>query len=239
MASSARVARFSIAVSFREKKQGKDTSPFPIRLLPYWPAGAGNRSSQGGLRFVNDGRKRGLVVDGDIGEHPTVELDARLLETGDQLAVGDAFGAGLGIDTGDPQGTEGALLDATVAERVLTGLGDGLDRNAVDAAAGAVVALGQVENLLVTTVCGDTTLYSCHVILPLSDAQHTVDKRLVGRIHDAGATQIALTLLGHLGENVAAHGMLVLVARGGFLEPLGGSTVYFGFWHWNNSRLQG
>ena len=56
------------------------------------------------------------------------------------------------IDALNPQRTEIALPDLTVAISVLSGLFNGLLGNANSALATAVVTLGSLQNLLVTSV---------------------------------------------------------------------------------------
>ncbi len=65
------------------------------------------------------------VVDGDIGEHFTIEFDARALESTHELAVGNLRLAASGVDAHDPQRAEIALLepaaDVTVTQRLFNG----------------------------------------------------------------------------------------------------------------------
>src|SRR5690606_10161368 len=110
-----------------------------------------------------------LVVHGQVSQYATVDTNAGLFQTGDQPAVADVVDTCLGVDTGDPQATEYALLLLAVTIGVLPRLGDCLLGDAQYAATETVVALGLLENLLVTAACGDATFYSCHCIAPLPD----------------------------------------------------------------------
>ena len=70
--------------------------------------------------------------------------------------------SGSRIDAGDPQRTEVALLLLTTDVRVLTSLDDGLVGDAEDLAAGVVIALGELQDFLVTAARRYTTFDSCH-----------------------------------------------------------------------------
>src|SRR5690606_2100386 len=87
------------------------------------------------------------------------------VQAGDQLAVRQAVNARFGVDARDPQRTHVALVRLAIAIRVLAGLDDGLLRDAEDLAAGVVVALGLLEDLLVTGAGDDASLNACHVSL--------------------------------------------------------------------------
>jgi hypothetical protein len=74
------------------------------------------------------------VVDREVREELAVDLDAREAEPGDQAAVGQLVRARRGVDAGDPQRPEIALLGAPVTIGVLAGLDDRLLGGAVDLA---------------------------------------------------------------------------------------------------------
>jgi hypothetical protein len=63
----------------------------------------------------------------------------------------------------DPQRAELALALTTVAVGVLAGLDDGLLGDAIDLAAGTVIALGLFQDLLVACACGNAAFDSWHV----------------------------------------------------------------------------
>ena len=72
------------------------------------------------LRGALDDRREGFrVVHRQVGEYFPVEGDAALAEAVHQTAVGGAMLAGTGVDAGDPEAAEGALLVAAVAVGVL------------------------------------------------------------------------------------------------------------------------
>src|SRR5690606_7432041 len=75
-------------------------------------------SSSFGLVVLGDDHESlegGDVVDGELGEHLAVNLDAGVLQAVHEAVVGHALGAGRGVDALDPQAAEVALLGATVA----------------------------------------------------------------------------------------------------------------------------
>ena len=83
----------------------------------------------------------------EIGEHLAVDLDARLVQAGDEPAIGQAEGAGRRIDPLDPQGAEIALALAAVAIGILAGLLDRLHGGAKHVLAPAIIALGLLDDL--------------------------------------------------------------------------------------------
>src|SRR5436305_14056953 len=68
------------------------------------------RCCAGGLRLLGQLGKACRILQGDIGEHLAVELDACSLQSVDEVAVGQAVQAGGGADADDPDGAELALL---------------------------------------------------------------------------------------------------------------------------------
>ena len=66
-------------------------------------------------------------------------------------------------------------------------------------------------------------------MVDLHVTQHALNQRLVGRGQRIGAAQLALTLGGHLGQDMALVSMLALVTGTGLLEALGSATIYFCF----------
>jgi hypothetical protein len=98
--------------------------------------------TQGSFCLCNYRAKGGFVVYCQVSEDAAVQLDTGFVEAIDQTAVAQPFNARLGVDTGNPQATESALFNATVAVSVLTGFSDGLYRYSEDAAARSVVTFG-------------------------------------------------------------------------------------------------
>src|SRR5690242_11811242 len=89
-------------------------NPIPRKMICVSPADLDAGFGQTGYL-----RKPFGVGYGDIGQHLAVDLDIGLLETEDELAVRQPVQARRGIDAGDPQAAEVALLDATVTEGVI------------------------------------------------------------------------------------------------------------------------
>jgi Flp pilus assembly pilin Flp len=69
---------------------------------------------------------------------------------------------GSGVDTGDPQAAEDALLVAAIAVSVLAGAHDCLLGNAVYLAAATTVAFSLNKNFLMTGTSCNPTFYSRH-----------------------------------------------------------------------------
>src|SRR5690606_20859891 len=126
---------------------------------------------QGALCLFGQRRKTLRVVDGDVRQHLAIQGDAGLHQAVDEAAVAHAVDAGRGVDARDPQGAELALLLLATDVGVLQRLRDRLLGDAEDLAAGVVVALGLVEDLLVTTARLHATLDSCHCSALLRDTE--------------------------------------------------------------------
>ena len=118
------------------------------------------------LGRLTETTERGEIGDGEIGQDLAIDLDAGSVETGDEPAVADVVQTARGVDALNPEATELALLGATVAERVLTGLHHLLVGGADGTALVAVVTLGALENLTAALLGVDCTLDSCHDWLP-------------------------------------------------------------------------
>jgi len=61
------------------------------------------------------------IVDGEIGEHLTIQLDSGFFEAIHEPAVGEAIRSGGRVDSGDPERTEVTLSDTSIAVSVLEG----------------------------------------------------------------------------------------------------------------------
>src|SRR3954471_23569914 len=109
---------------------------------------------------LREGRR---LLAGEVGQDLAVDLDAGLLDAVHELRIGEAVLAHAGIDALDPQTAEIALLGAAVAIRILQAFFDLLDRDPVIGAGAADIALGHVDDFLVTGVRGDAALSASHV----------------------------------------------------------------------------
>src|SRR5688572_8709078 len=123
------------------------------------------------LRLLCQRRKTRRVVHGDVRQHLAVEGDAGLQQAVHETAVAHAVDAGSRIDAGDPQRTEIALLLLATDVGVLQGLRDRLLGDAEDLATGVVVALGLLQDFLVSTAGRHTTFDSCHLSALLRDTE--------------------------------------------------------------------
>lgn len=67
------------------------------------------------LDFVYDCLESLGVVEGEVGQHLAVDLDASLVDEAHELGVAQVVHTGCGVDALDPQGAEVALLVLAVA----------------------------------------------------------------------------------------------------------------------------
>ena len=94
--------------------------------------------------FAQRGEGRG-VVDGELGEHLAVDLDASLLQAVHQLGVAQVVHPGAGVDAGDPQAAEVALLELAADVGVSEGAANLLTGGAILLGFCAKIALGELE----------------------------------------------------------------------------------------------
>src|SRR5882724_3401515 len=144
------------------------------RILVISPvAGAsGGRSGSGGAQVSREGLASHLdqggegrgVGDGQLSEHPPVDLDTGDLEALDEPVVGHALGAGRGIDPLDPQPPERALAVLAVA----VGVGHGVERLllglAVQPGPLAPVTARPLQDDPALLVGVDCPLHACHLV---------------------------------------------------------------------------
>lgn len=97
--------------------------PFRFPALTVSRCSSGLRQS--GLRLCDDRREGFALVHRDVGRDLPVQFDACQLAPVHELRIGQTLGADTGVDTLDPQTTEGPLLNLAVAIRILTSLFDG------------------------------------------------------------------------------------------------------------------
>ena len=131
------------------------TVPDPIQIGP-------ESARKSGLCLVCELIKSRHGVNRNVRQHLTVNFDASQVQAVDELAVGQFVHACCGIDTLNPQRAELALALATVAIGILTRLYYRLLGNSIDLAAGAIIALGLVQHLLVTLVRLNSTFNARH-----------------------------------------------------------------------------
>ena len=142
------------------------------------------------LQHFHEGRH---IVNGQFAERLAVEGDLLLRECLDELRVTNAIGAECGVEAGDPQTAELALLATTVREGIYTGTNDCFvcfyERRGTHAA----VPLGKLQDLLVTTVPNNTT-FNAHGLESRDEGGEATKVTATG--HDgAWETLLALALL--------------------------------------------
>lgn len=103
------------------------------------------------------------VLIGHLREDLAVELDAGELEAVHELRVGDLVHAGGGVDAGDPQAADLALLVATVAVLILERVLHLLLGVLVAARRLTVIALGAVEDCAALLLGAHCALDTCHI----------------------------------------------------------------------------
>ncbi|BBG29853.1 pyruvate-formatelyase-activating enzyme [Zymobacter palmae] len=108
-------------------------------------------------------------MNSQIRQNLTVDFDVGFFQASNETAVGQTVDTSSSIDTRDPQSAELAFTLAAVTVRILTSFDDCLFGYAEYARARTVVTFGQLEDLLVTTVCSHTTFDARHSLLLTSD----------------------------------------------------------------------
>src|SRR5690554_7263094 len=156
------------------------------------------KRSQRWFGLFNPSRKRVVLVPGPVRQNLTIDFYIRLLQASDQTAVRQTVCTGASVDTGNPQSAESALTVATVTVGILTSLDNRLLGNAEYTTTSAVITLGLLENLLVTTTCYHATLYTSHtlILLPLLSKERfaRLDQHAVMRLIDA-TSDLAMSLV--------------------------------------------
>src|SRR6056300_1246904 len=113
--------------------------------------------------FLNNSAKRCLLMNSQISQYFTVDLNVSLFQTSDQTAVREAVNAACCVDTRNPQSTELTLTLTTVAVSVLTCFDDSLFGNSEYTATSAVVTFSLFQYFLVTCTSLYTTFYARHI----------------------------------------------------------------------------
>src|SRR4051812_2821480 len=119
--------------------------PSPQSVLPIPPS---SRSAQRRPRLVHERGKRGRITDGQFREDLPIDLDAGLLEPVHEDAVAHVVLMRRGVDAGDPEATEVALLVAAIAVCVPPAALDSLLRRSPQLAARAKCAARGFHDLL-------------------------------------------------------------------------------------------
>src|SRR3954454_7573730 len=145
------------------------------------------------LGHLDQRDERGQVVDGQVGQDLAVDLDTREAQALDEAVVGEAVGAGAGVDPLDPQLAELALLLAAGVVAVDQRVGDLLLGLAVEPRALTPVTGGALEDYPALLLGVDRPLDACHVVLLLvegSDAGAQRPSSFLARGTSALATSV-------------------------------------------------
>src|SRR5919202_1528889 len=131
-----------------------------------WPGSgglpAGRRGGDGRTGGLHQRGEGGRLVDGQLGQHAAVELDAGELEALHEPVVGHVVLAGRGVDAGGPQLAEVTLADLAVAVLVGGRVEDLLLGLAVQPGPLAAVAAGRLEGRPALLLGVDRPLHACH-----------------------------------------------------------------------------
>src|SRR5690606_404867 len=214
-------------------KTHKGSLSRPLLQIRYAREGLG----QGGLRLLDQSLEALRLAHCDVGQNLAVQFDAGLVQTVDELAIGEAQFAAASVDALDPQGAEVALLGLAVAVGVLTGLFDGLTCNADGALAAAVIAFCLFKNALVAGAARHASFHSCHdrsPSLPLCQpvGRPFLDGARAGVRNDGGAAVLTDLLGRALDHAVTLADLAVLDLAGrGELEAFFDAAFCFQLGH--------
>src|SRR5580704_199188 len=195
--------------------------------------------------LLDDGVKRGGLLDCKIGQYFPIDQNSGLAYAVDEATVGKAKRAHRCIETLNPESTECAFSPLAVAISVLVGLLDRLLGNANGILAPPVKSLRGLEDLLMFCVARDPALHARHGESPSADCVQTqvrfrsavrqeglFDGLSVGLEQHARATQLPNLLVGTFDHPVALPGVLVEhLAAAGHFESLLGPGFCFDFGH--------
>ena len=185
------------------------------------------RGRSGVLGDLNERLEAGGILNGDLADHLAVERHAGLDETGHELRVADALGAGSRVDAGDPELTEVALLELAVLGRKAHRAVDGLGSRTEKFGTRSIKALRQFK-AAAAAFAGSGCISNTHCILPPSVLKHTLHRFGDALIGHRDTAQITLARPGFVAVEVSlaalrAHNL----TRGRRFHALGGAL--FGF----------
>src|SRR5665213_2192753 len=201
---------------------------------PTAPAPKPSGCSETDLGALGDDAEGISVIHRQIRQQLAIDLQTRLVQSGDQTAVRQAVNARRGIDARDPERAKVALLGAPVAIRILAGLDDRLLGGAINFAPRVVITLGFAEDLLMTASGRHATFDSCHDGFPLFVIRQQLFQATdVALTHQTAAARTQMTLaLGILVAKVMAAGSRVpLEAIRSLAKTLRGGPVGFQLGH--------
>src|SRR5256885_1055139 len=126
----------------------------------------------GRLGLLGQRGKRRRARDGELREALSIERDAGVLQSVDELAVRQPVLARRGVDAHDPQTSKVALLAAAADERVLERRIDRFFRGAIELALVGVIAFRQTKKLLALRAADCSSFYTRHRLLPNPTTSH-------------------------------------------------------------------
>src|SRR5438309_4546367 len=158
--------------------------------------------SEGVFRNLHQPSKGTAVAHGQVSQHLAVDLYSGLAEAVHQLAVGQPGLPRGGVDASDPELPHLTLAAATVAICICEGVKDGLVGRAEEQLLGEPEAFRAVEDRLVTAMCRNAALDSCHAL----NAQSSADGLAVAVMDLLRLVIVALALLRLVLQKVALPG---------------------------------
>ena len=117
---------------------------------------------EGSLCLLYESCECSLILDSDLREHLSVEVDACSLEAAHELRVVDAVCLCLSIDTSDPELSELSLLLLSADVSVVTALHYGLLSHLEVLGLCAPVTLRCLKYLISSLARHHSAFYSCH-----------------------------------------------------------------------------
>ena len=135
------------------------------RRLPLQRGGCGSTPRDLGSDRLDQGGEGLGVLKRDGSEDLPIELDAGNLQGVDETAVGDAIGAGRGIDADDPEAADLTLLVAPVAVSVLERLEERVLSNPEDCAATTTETRGLLQHFVTTTAGSASVTVTPEIVL--------------------------------------------------------------------------
>ena len=112
------------------------------------------------LHGVNNCFESFRLIDGEVSENFTVEVDAFFLHASDELRIRNAEFARSVVDAGNPEGTKVAFFVAAVAVSVAKGFDDALFGEAVATSAVVLHTFGGSQGFLVFSMGRNATFDS-------------------------------------------------------------------------------
>ena len=143
------------------------------------------------------GRKCLRIAHGEVGQDLAIHLDAGLVETVNQLAIGKTVEPSGSVDTGDPQTAEIALAVAAVPVGVDLSPIEGFLGGAEQATARPPIALGLFEDLFLALLGGDAGFYPWNGCFSLKShfGLRSSDGKDAGRAHFMPSARLTLSIL--------------------------------------------